>query len=207
MRCEDAWKCCLTNVQFRWSEEDMLPFWKLENELHITCGSSLNGLQKLGPFKFISIETSHWGLSPLAFLLWWPLWWPGLNSGWKNSGLVSLLTLILRASQAFLIIPYPESAWNRGKSSGFGVRDSGGKPKSTTDSVVKVFLSSLYTVYAWATGNFKKEIHFFQSCSQWDTWDPTELLQMEDSLYTLVLHCNFYQDFHLFLCLPGATKA
>lgn len=169
MRCEDAWKCvCLTAVQFRWSEEDMLPyfktflvFWKLENELHITCGSSLNGLQKLGPFKFISIETSHWGLSPLAFLLWWPLWWPGLNSGWKNSGLVSLLTLILRAAQAFLIIPHPESAWNRGKSSGFGVRDSGGKPKSTTDSAVKVFLSSPYTVVCMSYWKFQEGNTFF----------------------------------------------
>lgn len=69
----------------------------------------------------------------------------------------------------------------------------------------KVFLSSLYTVYAWATGNFKKEIPFFQSRSQRDTWDPTELLQMDDFLHTLVLHCNFYQDFRLFICLPGAN--
>lgn len=138
----------------------------------------------------------------------WPFFSGDLCGGpdWTPDGRTQVLLLcwlILRAAQPFWFTPYPESAWHRGKSSGFGVRDSGGKPTSTTDSVVKVFLSSLYTVYAWATGNFKKEIDFF--CSQRDTWGPTELLQMEDFLHTLVLHCNFYQDFYLFLCLPGAN--
>lgn len=121
MRREDAWKCvCLTAVQFRF-EEDMLPyfktflvFWKLENELHITCGSSLNGRQELGPLKFISIETSLWGLSPLAFLLWWPLRWPGLNSGWKNSGLASLLT-DSQGSPALLVYSIPRISLAQGK--------------------------------------------------------------------------------------------
>lgn len=112
-----------------------------------------------------------------------------------------------QGSPGLLDYSIPRISLEQGKKLRLWGQRLSGKPKSTTDSVVKVFLSSLYTVYAWATGNFKKEINFFQSCSQWDMWDPTELLQMEDSLYTLVLHCNFYQDFHLFLCLPGATKA
>lgn len=149
---------------------------------------------------------SLWGLFTfgLSSLVTCEAAWPELWD-WKSSGLASLLTLILIAAQASLFTPHPEWAWHRGKSSGFGVRDSGGKPKSITDSVVKVFLSCLYTLYACVTGKFKKEIHFFFRVSPNGTseiqqdWCKWKILYTPQC-YTVI----FCQDLHVFPCLPGS---